>query len=153
MCLLAWSCPTLCNPMDWSPPGSSIHKLFQTRKLEWVAIFSSRVSFWPRDWICVSCISCIGRQILYHWVIWEVQIIVSCYETESLLKNNILKLNNIFKRKNICIYSTYRQLTNLMNWSSVKWSEGSCFLAPPQKIRTKMSPSLGSRVERKMEAH
>ena len=32
------SCPTLCNPMDWSPPGSSVHGMFQARILEWVAI-------------------------------------------------------------------------------------------------------------------
>ena len=32
---------------------------------------SSRRSFWPRDWTHVSCISCTGRQILYHWAIWE----------------------------------------------------------------------------------
>ena len=36
--LVAQSCPTLCNPMDWGPPGSSVHGIFQARKLEWVAI-------------------------------------------------------------------------------------------------------------------
>ena len=35
--------------------------------LEWVAISSSRGSSWPRNWTHVSCVSCIGRQILYHW--------------------------------------------------------------------------------------
>ena len=39
----AQSCPTLSNPMDCSPPGSSVHGIFQARVLEWVAIaFSSR---------------------------------------------------------------------------------------------------------------
>ena len=35
---MAQSCPTLCNPMDCSPPGSSVHEIFQARILEWVAI-------------------------------------------------------------------------------------------------------------------
>ena len=35
---VAQSCPTLRNPMDCSPPGSSIHGIFQARVLEWVAI-------------------------------------------------------------------------------------------------------------------
>ena len=43
------SCLTLCNPMDCSPPGSSVHGIFQARILEWGAIFSSRGSSRPRD--------------------------------------------------------------------------------------------------------
>ena len=39
----------LCNPLDCSPPGSSVHGIFQARILEWVAIFLSRGSSWPRD--------------------------------------------------------------------------------------------------------
>ena len=40
-------CPTLCNPMDCSPPGSSVHEIFQARILEWVAICFSRESSNP----------------------------------------------------------------------------------------------------------
>ena len=54
---LAQSCPTLCDPMDCSPPGSSIHGILQARILEWVAISFSRGSSWPRDWAQVSCIA------------------------------------------------------------------------------------------------
>ena len=43
------SCSTLCDPMDWSPPGSSVHGMLQARILEWVAISSSRGSSPPRD--------------------------------------------------------------------------------------------------------
>ena len=52
--------------MDCSPPGSSIHKIFQARILEMerVAISSSRGSSQPRDW---TPLSCIGRRILYRW--------------------------------------------------------------------------------------
>ena len=43
------SCPTLCDPMVCSPPGSSIHGISQARTLQWVAMPSSRGSFQPRD--------------------------------------------------------------------------------------------------------
>ena len=46
--------PTLCDPQDCSPPGSSVHGIFQARILEQVAISSSRRSSWPREWTCVS---------------------------------------------------------------------------------------------------
>ena len=57
----------LWDPMDCSPPGSSVHGIFQARILEQVAISYYRGSSWSRDWTCVSCISCIGSQIFYHW--------------------------------------------------------------------------------------
>ena len=44
-CVWAQSCPTLCNPMDYSPPGSCVHRVFLARILEWVAISFSRVNF------------------------------------------------------------------------------------------------------------
>ena len=50
--------------MDCSLPGSSVHGIFQARTLEWVAISFSRGSSQPRDG---THISCIGRQIPYHW--------------------------------------------------------------------------------------
>ena len=46
---LLQSCLTLCDPMDCSPPGSSVHGILQARILEWVAISLSRGSSWPRD--------------------------------------------------------------------------------------------------------
>ena len=63
---LLQSCPTLCNPMDCSPPGSSVQGTFQARVLEWVAISFSRGSSSPKDWSHVSYVSCIGRWVLYH---------------------------------------------------------------------------------------
>ena len=64
--LVAWSCPTLCDPMDCSPPASSVCGILQVRILEWVAIPFSRGSSQPRDQTRVSCISRTGRWILYH---------------------------------------------------------------------------------------
>ena len=55
-------CPTLCDTMQCSLPGSSV--------LEWVAISSSRGSFSLKDWTLISCTSSTGRSILYHWVTW-----------------------------------------------------------------------------------
>ena len=49
------SCPTLCDPMDCSPPGSSVHGILQVRILKWVAMPSSRGTSQPRDH--VSCIA------------------------------------------------------------------------------------------------
>ena len=47
--LIAQSCLSFCNPMDWSPPGSSVHGILQQSIREWIAIPFSRGSSWPRD--------------------------------------------------------------------------------------------------------
>ena len=47
---IAQLCLTLCNPMDYSLPGSSVHGILQARILEWVAMHCSRESAWLRDW-------------------------------------------------------------------------------------------------------
>ena len=49
------SCPTLCDPMDHSPPGSSVDGILQSRVLEWVVRPTSRGSSQPRYRTCVSC--------------------------------------------------------------------------------------------------
>ena len=58
------SCPTLCDPMDRSPIGSSVHGMLQARILEWVAMPSSGGSFQARERTHVSYVSCIGRQVI-----------------------------------------------------------------------------------------
>ena len=65
-------CQTLCDLMDCSSPGSSVHEISQARILEWVAIPFSRRSSQPRDRTQVFCISCTVRQILYHGATWDV---------------------------------------------------------------------------------
>ena len=52
--LVAQSCPTLCNPMDYNLPGFSFHGILQARILEWVAIPFCRGSYWPRNQTRVS---------------------------------------------------------------------------------------------------
>ena len=63
---------TLCDSVYCSMPSFFVHEIFQARILKWVAISYSRGTFPPRDQTCVSCI---GRWILYHWETWEVQMI------------------------------------------------------------------------------
>ena len=66
-CAHAQSCLTLCDPLDWSPPGSSVHGIFEARILEWASISYSRGSSQPRDPTYTSCVSCTGGQFLYHY--------------------------------------------------------------------------------------
>ena len=54
---MAQSCPALCDPLEYSPPGSSVHWIFQATTLEWVAISFYRGSSRPRDQTRVSCIA------------------------------------------------------------------------------------------------
>ena len=56
-CLVTKSCPALCDPMDCSPPGSSVHEVSQTRILEWIAISFSKGSSQPRDQTHISCLA------------------------------------------------------------------------------------------------
>ena len=53
-------CPTLCDPKDCSPPGSSVPGILQARTLE-IAVLSSRGASQPRDQTCISKVSCIGK--------------------------------------------------------------------------------------------
>ena len=76
---IAQSCPTLCDLMDFSLPGSSVHGIFQARVLEWVAISFSRGSSQLRDWTQVSHIAGRGSTI---WATMEADINKSIYKTE-----------------------------------------------------------------------
>ena len=62
VCVCSQWCPILCDPVDCSPPGSSVHGVSQARILEWVAISFSRGSSQPRDQTSISCPS---RWIVY----------------------------------------------------------------------------------------
>ena len=57
VCVCVFSCVWLCDPMDCSPPESSVHEIFTARILKWVAISFSKGSSWPRDRTCGSCIT------------------------------------------------------------------------------------------------
>ena len=59
ICLVVQSCLTLCDLLDCSPPGSSVHRIFQARILEWLAISNSSRSSWLREQTCLF--------YLLHW--------------------------------------------------------------------------------------
>ena len=80
--LVAQSCPTLCDPVDCSLPGFSVHGILQARILEWVTIFFSRGSSQPRDWTQVSRIA--GR-FFTSWRTREALMAESKEELKSLL--------------------------------------------------------------------
>ena len=73
------SCPTLCNPMNCNPPGSSVHGILQARILEWVAISFSRVTSQPRDraWETAlqadSLLSEPPGKLRHSWLTWVIQ--------------------------------------------------------------------------------
>ena len=75
------SCPSLWDPLDCGPPGSSVHGLFQARELEWIAVSFCRASSWARDGTQVRCIA--GRCI----TVWATRI----RETE-VMKNSMVWL-------------------------------------------------------------
>ena len=63
-CVLSCFCRVqLCDPMDCSPPGPSVHGILQAGILEWVAMPSSRGSCPPRDRTCVYCVSCTAGEV------------------------------------------------------------------------------------------
>ena len=67
----AQSYPTLCDSMNCSPPGSSVHGVLQARILEWITMPSSRGSSRPRDRTGISCVSCTAGGFSTHWATWE----------------------------------------------------------------------------------
>ena len=70
ICIHAQSCLTICYPREYNPPGSSVLGIFQASILELVAVSFFRGSSWSRVWSSVSCISWIGRRILYQCTTW-----------------------------------------------------------------------------------
>ena len=79
-------CLTLCNPMDHRLLSSSVHGILQARILEWVAMPSFRESSQPRDWTCVSYVSCIGSGFFTTSTTWEAQWVPQEYLSSSWKK-------------------------------------------------------------------
>ena len=78
-CAHAQSCLTLCDAIDCSPPGSSVHGIFQAKIPECVAISFSRGPSRPRDRTHISYVSCIGRRVLYHWLHLVILKVCTCF--------------------------------------------------------------------------
>ena len=75
VCIITQSCLTLCDPLDCSPPGSSVHGILQARISGWVAYPFSSGSSQPRDWTQVFCIA---GGFFTSWATREALIIVAC---------------------------------------------------------------------------
>ena len=65
------SCPTLCDLMDYSPPGSSVNGILQARILEWVAMPLLQRIFPTQESNPHPYVSCISRRVLYTSATWE----------------------------------------------------------------------------------
>ena len=87
--------PTLCHLMDCSPPGSFVHGILQARILEWVAISFSRGFSQPRDLTHISCISGIGRQVLYQVESLEKIGYKQVQRMQCTYFHRILKIRNV----------------------------------------------------------
>ena len=106
-------CSTLCDPMDCSLPGSSVHGIFQARILEWVAIFFSRGSSGSRDQTRVSHIA--GR-LFTVWATREMCAISLENNLSFSLKAEQLHsfpLLSAFPQRNTCRCSQHETKTNL----------------------------------------
>ena len=113
----AQSCQTLCDSMDFvilSLPGSSVHRIFQSRILEWVVISSPRGCSRLRNQTHVSFPSCIGRWILYHCATWEAQ------RMHSVQFSSVQSLSRVqlFVTPWITACQALLSITN--SWSSLK---------------------------------
>ena len=109
--LVAQSCPTLCNPIDCSPPGSSAHEIFQARILESFAISFSRGSSQPRDQTQISCTA--GR-FFNDWATRE-----ALYITILSLNGNFWSHANLINSKYITTKYFLESLWYLINlWIS-----------------------------------
>ena len=136
MCTLkgevAQSCPTLCNPVDYSRPGSSIHGILQARILEWVAISFSRRSSQHRDWTQVSHI--VGRcftiwatrEVIWNLKRWHWWIYFQGSNGESDIENRLMYMaggeegeGDMYGESNIEIYNTIYKIDS--QWEFAVW--------------------------------
>ena len=96
--------PTLCNPMDYSLPGSSVPWISQARILEWVAMPSSlQGGFQPRDRTCVSCIA---GGLFTNWATREACSILYIFIYNINLINNIPYSNYRHRFVYTCLFNT-----------------------------------------------
>ena len=84
---------------------------FQARILEWVVIFSSRGSSWPRDQTRISCVSFLGRQILNHWATREAPVLwvatsnpLVCVWDKKILAFSVGEVSPIWKSIQIVVW-------------------------------------------------
>ena len=135
------SCPTLCDPVDCSLPGSSVHGILQARILEWVAISFSGGSLWLKDRTQVFCIA--GR----HFTLWATRegLLLLLYYF-NIISVSVVKSISLWKRFNVCfkilpvLHMLFQVFTILSNVTSrmIRVSKNdSCFLILPVNFEIK----------------
>ena len=122
------SCLTLCDPLNNSPPGSSVHGIFQTRILEWDAISSFKESSWPMYWPHICSVSCIGRQILYHCAPWEGQLNVELKPIFS--RSSFTFIKRLFSSSSLSVMSGIICLSEVIDISPGNHDSSLCFIQP-----------------------
>ena len=122
-------CPTLCNPMDCSPPGSLVHGILQAWILEWVAIPFSRGSSLPRDRTQASCTV---RRRFTVWATREAPSLVIRYmQIKTTIRYHFLSLRMAIKKEKENTGEDVKKRLMGM-WNTAVTMENS--LAIPQKI-------------------
>ena len=125
-------------PMHCSPPCSFIHRIFQTRILEWVAIFYFKEPFQPRDENLISCVSCMGRWILYSCITWESQSITF---TDYIILHHIVFFKT-FPYKDIIRVLNIVTIKDYIRFSSVQLFSCVQFFATPWMTALQTSMSI-----------
>ena len=164
---VAQSCPTLCDPMDCSLPGSSIHGIFQARVLDWIAISFSRRSSWLRDWTRVS--HSVGR----HFTIWATREAAASHRTtrwveqlssrrsrnenlhpkpQSQLWHDIQKTashtRSMHRGSDVPSVFIWREISNICSLDSSSWLYPGCLANPYLLLGIEATPlsSAGSQL-------
>ena len=105
------------RPMDHSPPDSSVHGILQGKILEWVAISSPRDYSWSRDQNHIPYVSCIGKQVLYHW----------CHPRSP---SYMLDKSNRWNPGNFLLLTA--QVTSQVNQMLLSWQNSPLIMPVPQ---------------------
>ena len=120
---LLQSYPTLCDPMDCNPPGSSVHGISQARILEWFAISSSRGSSQLRDLPGISYVSCIGGFFTISTT-WEAHNEVMSRKTHCKLKT--LKVENTLRTSLVVQWLGIQLPMQRTEFQSLLWEDPTC---------------------------
>ena len=141
------SCPTLCDPMDCSLLGSSVHGIFQARVLDWVAISFSRGPSWPRDRTPVS--RTVGRRFTV-WATRERLMTSGCPQFKNCLAILISLQFSRINEKTTHIYSIINFIITHSYGSQMIWNI--CFQQQKEKKTKPNQRQYRKKKKRKKEA-
>ena len=119
-------CPTLGDPKNCGPPGSSVRGISQARILEWVAVSSSRESSQHREWTYASCVSHMGRRTFYHCTTVKYLSVASVNASDSKITMSRACLPSFLSSFLPCIFNSlltrgFLAKTNSCGWWFLFW--------------------------------